>query len=631
MPLAANVKLQPHQERLRRDAEEAAAQGRPFRKMVVWSMGSGKSLGSLAAADALGQPFAAIVPAALRKTYEQERDRFLTADSPSSAILSYTDVVRGKRPPPGTRTLVFDEAARITSPGSAQGAAARALAAQVPNVLLLSGTPMRNRPEELAPLLETLTGRPISHEEFQSRYVGEKPVHRGGWLGGILGRLLGWKPIDHEPYVRRPRELRHLLTGKVDYYESPNAPVDVKYEDIEVDMAPRQLQVYQRLWNQVPAIVRWKLSRNYALTDEDIRSVRSFLTGPREAALSTLPFMLRPNPFQAFQESSKLQTAFDRLQGHLGSHPQAKAIIYSNFITAGLRPYAAALERAGVPYAIFDGSLSDVQRKRMVDAFNRGDIRVALVGPAGAEGISLKGAQLLQRLDGHWNESRNRQAEARGLRFDSHANLPEELRRMRVERYISRIPLGLRARLLSEAGIRIPSHQYSIDSYLRDVAHRKQRLVDAFTDVLRDVSPKSAVASDLAWIAASVGYTPPSSPHRRKPRIHDPSVLTDLRRAKDLSDRRQYSMKAKILRRMIRRDPSAWRVDDDTHPYVLGLTHRTGWRFHLPRHRLRDLLALIPGRPPTPGLPKDRLPEDLLPRSDRARLTKHRDPLRPWL
>jgi hypothetical protein len=180
-------------------------------------------------------------------------------------------------------------------------------------------------------------------------------------------------------------------------------------------MTPRQSELYSGMFGRLPLMMRWKMRWNYPLSDDELVRARSFLTGPRQVALSDLPYRSDGDPHRAFLNSGKLTKAFDLLKDKLDADPRHKAIVYSNFPEAGLRPYAAALAKAGIPHGIFDGKLSDPERKSLVEGFTKGRVRVALVGPAGAEGISLKGAQLMQVLDGSWQDARTRQAIGRGL------------------------------------------------------------------------------------------------------------------------------------------------------------------------------------------------------------------------
>jgi Helicase conserved C-terminal domain len=156
--------------------------------------------------------------------------------------------------------------------------------------------------------------------------------------------------------------------------------------------------------------------------------------------------------------------------------------VYSNFIDAGLTPYGAALRAEGIPFGQFHGTMTEEDRKQALSDYNAGKLRVLLLGPAAAEGISAKGTQLIQLLDPHWNEARLGQARGRGLRFDSHEGLPPELRNVRIQRFVAKMPKpGWLGRLFGATA------RPSADEVLEQQSRRKEELNDQFREVLRRV------------------------------------------------------------------------------------------------------------------------------------------------
>lgn len=616
MPLLPGVTLQPHQQALRDEASEAAAQGLPFRRMALWQVGAGKSLGALGAVDALGGRSAVVAPAAVRPSFKLETQRLLSQPVP---VVSYNQAANGKLPEV-PNNLIIDEAQRLGSTGP-QSSAVTDLAMKARNVILLSGTPIRNHPRELAGAVSILSGKPMSQDDFTQRYVGVERRRPGGILGWLRG-----EPAVEQPVIAHEEELRNLLRGKIDFYENasppPGAPSSVNYEDVESTMTPGQAGLYEGMFQRLPRLLRWKLRWNYPLTDSELVRSRSFLTGPRQVGLSDLPYRPDRDPLKAFENSGKLKTAMGRLEAQL-KDPRSKAIVYSNFLHAGLRPYSAALNKAGIPHATFHGGLSDEERKQLVSDFNSGRTRVALVAPAGAEGISLKGAQLIQLLDKHWNEARMRQAQARGIRFDSHTGLPEDLRGVRVERYIAKLPLGVSDRLLAAMGFDRESRRSAVDDYLEAMSTRKEKLNRQFIDLLRDVASENrhriekgastisldsildAAESDLACLdggdrhsiaklAELVPQALPTTPFR------------EIKRHSDLGTPDGYAEKTRLLRESISRDPSAWKIDSVLNPEFVGVTHvGTGWRYHMRKRDVSDLLPPFEAATPIGSTPND--------------------------
>lgn len=467
------IQMQPHQARL-----ESGAQGEPSRKLLFHSLGSGKTLSALGMAEAQKEPYTAIAPAALRANWKSEMQKFTDAKTPQH-VMSYSELARGK-PVPYQNSLIFDEAHRLRNMGTSQTTQALRAAEKARQVTLLTGSPVVNDPQDLAVPTRMLTGQKMNPQQFRQRYVGEKEVYPG-----FFASLRG-VPAGREEDIQNANELKALLRGHVDYYAPHSTTVPVKHENHDVEMGLEQSQIYRGMWEKLPWHIRWKLRNDFPMNSEELQRSVSFLTGPRQVSLSPYPYMREKDPIKAFHMSPKLVTAFGKLQEHL-KHPQKKALIFSNYIDAGLTPYSAKLTEQGIPNALFHGGLNDQQRKQLVEDFNHGKIRVALVGPSGSEGLSFRGTQLIQMLDPYWNQTRTNQMQGRGLRFDSHTGLPEDLKDVTVQQFSSKLPLGFKDRLLSRIGFDRSRQASGADAYLSQMSARKQKLNEKFLNLLKEV------------------------------------------------------------------------------------------------------------------------------------------------
>lgn len=497
--LNPDIMLQEHQQRI---ADRVS--GENPRMLVYHGLGSGKSLSALAAAEKArglhGGNYGIVVPASLKGNFEKEVKKFTHGSNPE--VMSYTGLGKGKQFQDQPETLIMDEAARLRNPDSAMTQAAMRQAREAQRVMLLTGTPITNAPSDLAPIVSILDGKNIDPKSFGERYVGYKKVSPGwlGWLRGV-------KPGER-PYVKNEQELRKLLAGKVDYQPSKTPEgVNINEEVVRVPLSSEQQKIQHAIRTKVPPGFLWKLDREFPLSRDELGRLNSFLTGMRQVGLSTQPFRADKDPLKAFGQSSKLQKAMENLKGTLDSDPRKKAIIYSNFVDSGLGPYAAALDQAKIPNAFFHGGVSPKARQAAVDAYNAGKIRALLIGPAGAEGISTKGTSLIQLLDPHWNEARSQQAKGRGLRFDSHRDLPEELKNVAVQRYIasSEEPGFVGKHILGR------KRERTGDEVLERLTAEKEQLNESFRDLLREIGTPPAktamallnTAEGQAWLRAS--------------------------------------------------------------------------------------------------------------------------------
>lgn len=408
--------------------------GEDPRLLVYHGLGTGKSLASILGAEQSKEDdednYGIIAPASLKPNFQKEIDKFTVDSSPE--IMSYTAAARGKQFEQPPSTLIVDEAHRLRNPLSASSKAVARNAATAKRLMLLTGSPIVNQPSDLATPISLLTGNMITPKQFEKRYIGTKKVSPG-----IIGRLRGI-PAGEKQIIKNEKELRDLLKGKVDYQPSKTPEgVNVNEETINVEMSPEQERIQNAIRKGLPLKFLWKLDSEFPLSAEESKKLNAFLSGLRQISLSTRSFRADKDPLKAFQQSGKLNRALADLKKTFEEDERRKAIIYSNYVNAGLDPYAAALKVENIPHGVFHGQITEDERKKAIKEYNEGKLRALLIGPAGAEGISTKGTNLIQLLDPHWNEARSSQAKGRGLRFDSHVDLPEDLKDVKIQKYIS--------------------------------------------------------------------------------------------------------------------------------------------------------------------------------------------------
>ena len=477
--LNSGIELQPHQKRVVRNVQNQLATEDKVRLLLYQGLGSGKTLGGLAAAESSKLPYTAIVPAALRTNLRKEQEKFIDQDTAvPSSIMSHTGLGRGL-PIANPQSLLIDETHRFRNAQSSQTQNLLDAARKAKQVVMLSGTPIVNSPADFAVPYSVLTGKDTTPEAFSARYVDNDPQP------SLYRRLFNIKAPD--PGLKNVEELKANLKGKVDYFAPAKPQAEINREDVITEMTRDQTDLNSQMYGKLPALLKWKLQLNYPLSDAESKKMVSFLTGPRQLGLSTNAFTQdHADPMAAFNSSQKLTEAFKRVNELIKKDPKGKALIFSNFIESGLNPYQAALDKAGIPAASFTGALSDKQRKKLVDDYNSDKLKVALLGPSGTEGLSFKGTKLMQLLDPHWNNVRSEQSEGRGLRYDSHAHLPLADRKVKIERYIARTAPSRLKSLLRYIGVKV-NPLSATDDYLIAAGNRKQQLNDKFLNLLKEL------------------------------------------------------------------------------------------------------------------------------------------------
>ena len=165
-------------------------------------MGLGKTVTSLQfvrESCACGRRLLVLCPASLRKQWRASVARWVGDWGAGARIVSYdalhTQALSGPRAVELFDCVIADEAHYIKDASSRRARAALPVLQWVPKVLLLTGTPMPNRPIELWSLLHAL--RPhvmMPYRAFAERYCGGRDTPHGFVARGAARRqeLAGW-------------------------------------------------------------------------------------------------------------------------------------------------------------------------------------------------------------------------------------------------------------------------------------------------------------------------------------------------------------------------------------------------------------------------------------------------------
>lgn len=161
------------------------------------------------------------------------------------------------------------------------------------------------------------------------------------------------------------------------------------------------------------------------------------------------------------------------------------ALVYSNFVTSGVRVFAMALEEHGYTsatgtnllvnssykgkpkgqYVLLTTKLTETELRLIAESKTAENaegklIRVLITSPITAEGIDFKYVRQIHLLDPWWNMSRIEQILGRGLRTCSHAILPFEKQNCTVYLHVVRTDDGVEC--YDEYTYRVYSEQKAI-------------------------------------------------------------------------------------------------------------------------------------------------------------------------
>lgn len=444
-------------------------------QLVFHGLGSGKTFTAINTADSLKLPLIVIAPASLRENFKKEIKS--AGLGGRTTVISYNEAVRdsGLKSFQGkvSRSLVvYDE---VHNAGRTESSRSTLLKVLKPKkVLMLTGTPIRNFPSEMVPIMAGLgiDGAPKSTESFNDMFLdyGDDSV-----IDNIINAIMN-SSKDAKP--KNLNSFKKMLKGKVDFYSSLN-PKDypnVKEEVVDVPMDKKHYAAYEQMMNRNP-MTKFKVEYGFTPTEKDRSGMMSFLIGPRMA--SNTPTSVDPSI--PYTSSVKVKKMLSDIKKFRKKDDKFKGLVYSNFLDSGIKGVARGLTKANVPHDVFTGEMNDAQKRIAVKRYNEGKSKVILISGAGAEGIDLKGTKLVQVMEPHWNNSRVKQVIGRAARYMSHSHLPKKERKVVVKKYQSTLPKKWYEKLFRLKG------RLSADQYIRNLANKKDELNQPFLNALREV------------------------------------------------------------------------------------------------------------------------------------------------
>lgn len=419
------------------------------RLLLFHGIGSGKTCSSISLAAAAHQQqqkkknkTVVVLPASLKGNFVKELngpcgdiqaiDRF----SKHFDIMSYQGFVkryRNKDLKLNNTLVIVDEVQNIVSEtGDMYGVFMDAFQKMKGSKLVcLSATPMFDKPVEIALLGNML----LTKEEYDRFHLPTVPKD--------FARIV----------QENPRLLYLFFKNKVSYFRGadPRAYPDKIEHRVDCVMSDFQRQVY------------FESIGHLDITNVEKVLQRAFLIAPRQTSNMVLPNgnvgKLRAKDVENGSfDLKKYSTKFHKCIQNIASSP-GPVFVYSNFVSsAGTDAFALVLSKLygyqpfdvnsnnsktknkGSVFGVFRANTPEYNTK-LLKAYNSPEnrdgsrVRVILGSPTMKEGISLLRTRQIHLLDPYWNRSRTEQIMGRGVRFCSHADLPEDERKVDVFHY----------------------------------------------------------------------------------------------------------------------------------------------------------------------------------------------------
>lgn len=257
--------------------------------------------------------------------------------------------------------------------------------------LVLSGTPLENRLDELFSVVEFIDDRrlgPAFHFFNRHRLVDEK------------GKVLGYKNLDLLRERLRPILLRR--TRQMVMQQLPRRTTEI----VRIPPTDEQLQLHGAHMKIVSAIVRKPF-----ISEMDLLRLQKALLMCRMSANGT---GLVDKEFPGY--SSKMEK-LDELFGQLAREDGRKILLFSEWTTM-LNLIEPLLEKHQLSLVRLDGQVPQKMRHQLVHEFQTNpDCRVFLTSNAGSTGLNLQAANTVINVDLPWNPAVLEQRIARAHRM----------------------------------------------------------------------------------------------------------------------------------------------------------------------------------------------------------------------
>ncbi|MCO6454144.1 MAG: DEAD/DEAH box helicase [Pirellulaceae bacterium] len=416
------------------------------------------------------RPCQLVVGSAEQRVEQYENDTFFT-------ICNYEQVLRDQ--PTVERIpwdlIILDEGQRIKNWESKTSQVIKSLRSQF--ALVLSGTPLENRLEELYTVISFIDDRrlgPAYRFFHRHRVVDEK------------GRVGGYRNLDLLREQLRPILLRRTRAGVVqDLPERTTELVRIRPTDeqhaLSNEHAKRAAQIAMKKF----------------LTEMDLLQIQKHLLMARMAADSTLLVDKEPPGY-----SSKLERLAELLE-QLGQEADRKIVLFSEWTTM-LGLIEPLLAKAGLDFVRLDGQVPQKQRQQIVHRFqNDRDCRAIIMSNAGTTGLNLQAANTVINVDLPWNPAVLEQRIARAHRMGQ--KRPVQVYLLVTEDTIEERLLGtLSAKHdLAMAALDVNSDvsEVILQSGIEELRRRLERLLGDKPDAPIDVSQQRAVEAEALAIA----------------------------------------------------------------------------------------------------------------------------------
>lgn len=407
--------------------------------LLFHSLGSGKTISSLIMARCLTAKYpdknvTIITPASLISNFEREAARIdLTFKPTIESYGKFVNILKKKKWSCTDNILIMDEVQNLNGEQSVMFKHIYNCAKHAYKVILLSATPVKNSPDEIANQMSLLLNEKVSR--------------------GNIDTIFNFSP------VKRNETFEKLLKCKVSYYKKNlnniNYPT-VKEHIIKLVMPIKFYKEYYK--------VQEDIKENLPEIFDSVKNLTIFLNG------------IRRNVNVSHEVSEKIIWIINKITKDLDKNK--KIMVYSNWLGAGIDILKQKLKELNISYSEITGRLTKAEKDINIKKYNSDENNVLLISSSGGEGISLKKTRTVIILEPHWNSAKIEQVIGRAARFKSHNSLPIVDRQVDVYHLL----------LTKPKGVYIKDFSKSADIILHELSNKKKKMIDTFYNIVEQKS-----------------------------------------------------------------------------------------------------------------------------------------------
>ena len=417
IPIKTSIKLKPFQKK--------GVQFIVSRKnsMLADEMGLGKTVQAIATIEHLNlDKILVIVPASIKVQWGNEIKKFtkltytiisgppkkrqkLWKEPTQIKIINYELLLRDKEPFETKWDLVIlDEVQRIKNWKSKTSSMAKKIKAD--RKLVLTGTPIMNRPEELYNIFDFLQPNFLgTFWNFRDRYIQYRKTRWGT-------EITGYKNLDELNKRIQPLFLRRR-TSEVRTELPP-------YKDFvyTVELYPSQQKIYKSILKCIKQkLASTTLLKMASLSNHLLQLSESKLLGKCNIKISDTKSSKLDELVKIIEDIGIVGSKTNKEDYCLIDHTYCKIVIFTQFKRM-LDIIKERLEKEGYKVASVFGGMKQEERQKQIELFtNTNEYNIIVGTDAIGEGVNLQVANYLLHFDLPWNPSKLQQRTARIYRI----------------------------------------------------------------------------------------------------------------------------------------------------------------------------------------------------------------------